>query len=441
MSFAEAIALKRDGRALDRVQIAEFVDGACNGALAPEQIGAMLMAVCCRGMSARETGWLTDAMLRSGERWSIASDHPRVVDKHSTGGVGDAVSLVFAPLMAAVGIPVAMMAGRGLGHSQGTLDKLAAIPGFDCDRDRAGLASLLDTCGAAIVAQTDRIAPADRVLYGMRDVTGTVPSLALITSSIMSKKLALGAAGLVLDVKCGRGAFCSTIGDAVELAAALRDVAIGVDLPVTALITDMNQPLAGSLGTASEVRAAIDVLGGGGGRRLRKVSLRLAREAMVLDGRSPSRADRELADAIDDGRALKAWNDIVIAHGGDPDPSRLPLPERSVEVRARVDGWVSGMAAETLGWVAVEAGAGRRSRDEELAFGAGLDVLVEIGDRVAREQPVAVVHVGDRPFDIESAVDRVCEAIEIGSEPVEPPELILGDVDDIQGSIRAAPGD
>jgi len=436
MSFVEAIVRKREGRSLERGQIAEFVAGAATGSLPAEQIAAMLMAVCCRGMNPLETRWLTEEMLHSGEVWNLGGDRPDVVDKHSTGGVGDTASLVFAPLMAAVGIPVAMMAGRGLGHSQGTLDKLAAIPGFSCNWNRTEVAALLDRCGVAMVAQSETIAPADRMLYAMRDVTGTVPSLPLITSSIMSKKLALGTAKLVLDVKWGRGAFSRNVEDALELAVALREVARDMGVSAEAVITDMNQPLAGALGTACEVRAALEVLAGGGSRDLRRVSLRLAREAMVLDGWQPDAARAELEAAIEDGRALKTWREVVVAHGGDPDPRRLARPDRSIDIVAGDGGWVTGIAADTLGWVVVGLGAGRRERDERLAHGAGLEIHVRIGDPVTAGQLLATIHVGEREVDLDSAVERVRKAVEIGEERVEPPELILGTVDEVQGSLN-----
>jgi len=432
MSFVEAIVRKRQGGALDREQIAAFVAGAISGDLPPEQLGAMLMAICCHGMDAAEIRCLTEQMLHSGETWRIGIDRPDVVDKHSTGGVGDSVSLVVAPLMAAVGVPVAMMAGRGLGHSQGTLDKLDAIPGFRTTWNRHQTLDLLEACGAAMLAQSESIAPADRVLYAIRDVTGTVPSLPLITSSIMSKKLALGAPRLVLDVKWGRGAFCRTVDDAVDLAAALRDVAHDMDVGVAAVITDMNQPLARSLGTACEVRAALDVLAGGGDGLLREVSLRLAREAMVLQGVPPGTADGELLAALDGGRAMQRWHEIVVSHGGDPDPDKLARPVAAIEVTAEDEGWVVGVAADTLGWVAVEIGAGRRTRDERLAHGAGLEVHVRIGEHIERGQPLATVLVGERELDTEAAVARVRAAFEIREKRVEPPQLILGTVDELE---------
>ncbi len=432
MEFVEAITRKRDGGALDRGQIAQFVAGASRGTLPAEQLAAMLMAICCRGMDARETGWLTEEMLHSGDAWSLASDRPGVVDKHSTGGVGDTVSLVLAPLLAAVGVPVAMMAGRGLGHSQGTIDKLAAVPGFRFDWERDRVLALLDDCGAAFLAQSDRIAPADRVLYALRDVTGTVPSLPLITSSIMSKKLALGASALVLDVKWGRGAFRQTVAEALELARALRGVAHDMGVAAEAFLTDMNQPLGPALGTACEVRAARDVLAGVGGEALREVSLRLATEAMVLAGRDSGEARSELEGALERGAALAAWERLVIAHGGDPDPDRLARPRSVVEVAADRAGWVVGIAADTLGWLAAGLGAGRRTRDEAIDHRAGLEVRARIGDRLVPGQPLAAVLLGDREADLDAVVERVRAAFEIGEEPVAPPPLVLGTVDEVR---------
>jgi pyrimidine-nucleoside phosphorylase len=434
VSFVEAIVAKRDGRSLSHRQVQEFVRGSSSGSVPPEQLAAMLMAICCRGMSADETRWLTEEMLYSGEQWQLGTDRPDAVDKHSTGGVGDTVSLILAPLLAAVGTPVAMMAGRGLGHSQGTLDKLDAIPGFDTDRDRAGMLGLLDQCGAAIVAQTDQIAPADRVLYAMRDVTGTVPSLPLIVASIMSKKLALGASTLVLDVKWGSGAFRQTRADAVELAAALREVARGMGMSCEALITDMNQPLGPALGTASEVRAALDILDGAGDSRLRGVTVELAAQALTMRGRQPGEARQELEHALATGAARRAWDRLVRAHGGNPDPQALPQPRDRVDVVSRRAGYVTAVAASTLGWAAVEIGAGRRRRDDELAFGAGLQVHARLGDRLEVGQPIATVELGEREVDVAAVTARVRAAIEVGDAPTETPQLVLGTVDQVQST-------
>ncbi len=431
MSFVEVIARKRDGRTLDSEEIAAFVRGASSGTLPPEQLAAFLMAVCWRGMNAEETRCLTQEMLHSGEVWELGRLRPDAVDKHSTGGVGDTVSLVFAPLLAAVGTPVAMMAGRGLGHSQGTLDKLDAVPGFSTDRDREGMLELLEECGAAVVAQNEHIAPADRVLYALRDVTATVPSLPLIVGSIMSKKLALGASTLVLDVKWGSGAFRKTLPDAVELARALRRVARDMGMACEAVITDMNQPLGPALGTACEVRAALDVLEGGGSPALREVVLRLAAEAMRLRGANTAEARARLEGALANGAARAAWDALVVAHGGDPDSARLAHPRREVAVTAASAGWVEAVDGEALGWAAVDLGAGRRTRDDELAHGAGILVRARLGDRVEAGQPLATLLVGERDVDEGELIEQVTGAFRVGPEPVAPPDLVVGAIDEV----------
>jgi pyrimidine-nucleoside phosphorylase len=431
MSFVESIIRKRDGEALTREEIQDFVVGAGSETLPPEQLAAMLMAICCRGMSDYETRLLTEQMVQSGEVWEIAVARPNAVDKHSTGGVGDTVSLVLAPLLAACGVPVAMMAGRGLSHSQGTLDKLRAIPGFRCDWNREEVLDLMDSCGVAFMAQSERIAPADRTLYALRDITRTVPSLPLIVSSIMSKELALGVGTLILDVKWGRGAFRPNLALARELASALRSVARGMGVTTEALVTDMNQPLGPALGTACEVRAARDVLDAGGGADLRAVSVRLAQEAMVLRGWSAEQARDELEGSLTSGRALAAWDQLVEAHGGEPDPEQWPVPAQEHEIAAIESGWVIGVSADTLGWVAAEVGAGRRIRDEELDHGAGILVHARIGDRVESGQPLATILVGDREIDVDAVEDRFRGSFEIGSDHVPPPRLILGTLDEI----------
>jgi pyrimidine-nucleoside phosphorylase len=431
VSFVEAIARKRDGLKLTDDEIRAFVDGATTHDLPVEQLAAMLMAICCRGMNEHETAHLTGAMLRSGERWRLGDERPDAVDKHSTGGVGDTVSLILAPLLASVGIPVAMMAGRGLGHSQGTLDKLEAIPGFRCNHDRRGLDRLLDRAGAAIIAQTDDIAPADRTLYALRDITATVPSLPLIVGSIMSKKLALGAATLVLDVKWGRGAFRETIAEAHELATALRAVARAEGVACEALLTDMNQPLGTALGTASEVRAAIEVLSGGGDPRLREVTLRLSVQSMVLRGVDAAGARSRLEASLASGAALESWREMVEAHGGDPNPDRLARPAETREVVADRVGVVTGIAADTLGRVAAEIGAGRSRRDQPLAFGAGITVMARLGDPVEPGRPLAMLELGERPVDVGRCVSRINTAFEIGEASVDGPELVLGTVDEV----------
>ncbi len=426
MTFAEIIAKKRNGESLSREEIALFVRGAADGTLPPEQLAALLMAICIRGMTTEETGFLTDEMLHSGETWRLADAVPEAVDKHSTGGIGDTVSLIFAPLVASVGTPVAMMAGRGLGHSQGTLDKLEAIPGFRVDRDRDGMLELLERCGAAIVAQTDDVAPADRTLYALRDVTATVPSLPLIVSSIMSKKLALGAGTLVLDVKCGSGAFRKTVSEARELAVALRAVARAAGVACEALITEMDQPLGPFLGTACEVLQAIEVLEGRGSKALREVTLRLAEEALVLRGRNRTEVRAVLEHALEDGSARAAWDEFVVAHGGNPDPTLLARPLRVLEVTADRDGVLSAVDGEELGRAAVVVGAGRRRIDDDIDFAGGIEVPVRLGEKIERGRLLVRILLGRRPVDEAAIIETVRNALTISDPPVDVPPLVYG---------------
>jgi len=426
MSFTESIARKRDGEPLSASEIARFVRGASTGDLPVEQLAAMLMAICIRGMNEDERSALTREMLHSGEQWHLAGERPGAIDKHSTGGVGDTVSLIFAPLLASAGFEVAMMAGRGLGHSQGTLDKLEAIPGFRVSWDKAGMLSLLDACGAAIVAQTENIAPADRKLYALRDVTGTVPSLPLIVASIMSKKLALGAGTLILDVKCGSGAFRKNLGDARELALALRSVALNAGVKCEALITEMDQPLGPFLGTALEVREAIEVLSNRGSDRLRDLTLRLGEESLVLRGVARTEAAALLRDVLSSGRALAKWEEMVRAHGGDPDPDLLARPAESIEVSSPSSGYLQRVDGESLGWVAVELGAGRRRQDEEIDEAGGLEICAQIGDRLEKNTIIAKIHRGKRDVDLETIRLKVERAFRIGEECIPPPPLVYG---------------
>ena len=426
MAFSEIIAKKRDGESLTREEIALFVQGAGDGGLPDEQLSALLMAICIRGMTEEETDWLTQEMLHSGEMWRLADAFPEAVDKHSTGGIGDTVSLIFAPLMAAAGYPVAMMAGRGLGHSQGTLDKLEAIPGFRVGWDRGGMLDLLERCGAAVVAQTDDVAPADRTLYALRDITATVPSLPLIVGSIMSKKLALGAGTLILDIKCGSGAFRKTLPEAQELAEALRSVARNAGVACEALITEMDQPLGPALGTACEVREAIEILDGRGSAPLREVTLRLAEEAMVLRGHDRAEARSTLEKALGDGSAYAAWDAFVRAHGGNPDPTLLARPRRVVEVLAEAEGHLTAVDGEALGRAAVEVGAGRRRMDEAIDDAGGLEVLVRLGDPIESGQPLARVLLGDRPVDEPVVIAKVREAFDVTEAEAALPPLVYG---------------
>lgn len=431
MNFAEVIARKRDGHRLAAEDIQAFVTGAATGSLPPEQLAAMLMAVYLRGMDPEETLELTTAMTDSGETWELARDLPDAVDKHSTGGIGDTVSLVFAPLMVAAGQPVVMMAGRGLGHTQGTLDKLEAIPGFDIHADRREALRRVDRCGAALVAQSESIAPADRVLYALRDLTATVGCLPLIVGSIMSKKLAMGAGALVLDVKFGTGAFVKGREEAAELARQLRAVARGAGMRCEAVVSAMDEPLAPWLGTACEVREVVRVLRGEAPGPLLEVTLELARRALGMLGESAEGATRRLEQALSSGAALRAWEDIVRCHGGDPDPSLMAEPVEEIVVSARHAGRVCGIDGESLGWLAVALGAGRSRRSDAVDPAAGVRVEVRLGDQVDQGQPLATLLPGRRAVDLDAARARVRDAIRIGAEAPRSGPLVA-EVDDEQ---------
>ncbi len=425
MNFVEVIARKRDGGALTRPEIEAFVAGASKGTIGDEQLAALLMAICLRGADAAETQALVESMRDSGEKWGLGEAAPEAVDKHSTGGVGDTVSLVFAPLVASCGVPVAMMAGAGLGHTQGTLDKLNAIPGFVPARSRDEALERLRTAGVCVAMQTDGIAPADRKLYALRDLTATVPSLPLIVGSIMSKKLAVGASRLVLDVKCGNGAFARDREAADRLAEALVGVATGAGVEVRALITDMTQPLGDRLGCALEVRAAVEVLAGGGDLRLREATLVLAEEALLLAGRGEGEARAELERALASGAAATAYDAMVRAHGGDPDPARLARSRRSVTIRAERGGFVGGIDAEALGWIAVSLGAGRRRRGDAVDPAAGVVVRARIGDRIEVGAPLVVLEVGEREVELDVLSARARAAFSLADAEAPRPPLVV----------------
>jgi pyrimidine-nucleoside phosphorylase len=425
VNFVEIIAKKRDGLELSAAEVRAFVDGASNGHVGDEQLAAMLMAICIRGASPGETQVLVEAMRDSGALWRVGETFDRAVDKHSTGGVGDTVSLVFAPLVASCGVPVVMMAGAGLGHTQGTLDKLAAIPGFRAVGTRSEATARLGECGVCFAAQSDEIAPADKKLYLLRDLTATVPSLPLIVASIMSKKLAVGASRLVLDVKCGSGAFRKTPPAARELADALVGVARSAGVEVRALISDMGQPLGDRLGCASEVRAALEVLAGSGDARLRALTLELAVEALVLSGRPEGPARSELEQNLSNGKARAAYQGMVRAHGGDPSEQKLPLPRATVVVPSPRTGYVAAVDAEELGWIAVALGAGRRKREDEVDVAAGLRLHARVGDKVSGAQPLATLELGAREVDVDGLSARVGAAFTLADEAPTPAPLVF----------------
>jgi pyrimidine-nucleoside phosphorylase/thymidine phosphorylase len=389
------------------------------------------MAVFFRGMTSEESLALTRAMLHSGDVLDLSGIPGVKVDKHSTGGVGDKVSLPLAPLAAACGVKVPMVSGRGLGHTGGTLDKLESIPGFRVDLPVERFIELVGSVGAGLIGQTARIAPADGKLYALRDLTATVESIPLIAASIMSKKLAEGIDGLVLDVKVGRGAFMKTLPEARRLAEALIGIGRGAGKQVTALLTAMDQPLGLAIGNALEVVEAMELLRGGGPADLREVTVALTAEMVLLARCAPDRdaARRAVEAAIADGRGLAKWRELVAAQGGDPrivdEPGRLPRAATLVEVASPAAGLVEAIDGEALGLAAMALGAGRARVEDRIDPGVGLVLRKKVGDRVVPGEPLLVVHrnLGGEPQPRVEA--RILAAFRIGPGPVAPSPLII----------------
>lgn len=379
---------KRDGREHSEADLRAWVRGVADGTLPDYQIAAWLMAVYLRGMTATETAILTDAMMRSGE--CLTFDLPRpTADKHSTGGIGDKISLPLAPLCAALGLAVPMISGRGLGITGGTLDKLESIPGFDVRLGIPEFRRLVAAIGCCMIGQTDTLAPADRRLYALRDVTGTVQSIPLITASIMSKKLAEGAHTLVFDVKFGRGAFMKTQADARRLAESLLATGRRLGRTCRALLTDMNQPLGRTIGNALEVRESLDILSGRGPEDVRALTLALAAHMAHAAGRFATlkEAETAAAAALDNGSAMDAFRAMCAAQKGRLDDG-LPQPAATLDVPAPCAGFVADIDAEALGRAALALGAGRTAIDSQLDLAAGLDRLRQHGEHVSAGEPL-----------------------------------------------------
>jgi thymidine phosphorylase len=431
MLAQEIIRHKRDGHALDRAQIDAFVSGLVDASWSEAQAAAMAMALFLKGMTDAETVALTHAMTRSGEvlDWACAALPGPVLDKHSTGGVGDKVSLALAPIVAACGGYVPMISGRGLGHTGGTLDKLDSIPGYQTSVSTSRLHDALQHAGCAIVGQTGELAPADRRLYAIRDVTSTVESTPLITASILSKKLAAGLQGLVMDVKVGNGAFASNLHDARALAQSLVQVAQGAGLPTRALITGMNQVLGRSAGNALEVREALSLLQGGACEpRLLEVTRALSAELLLIGGLA-DRIDDALArvdTALADGSALERFARMVAALGGPSDfveraDTHLPAAPVQLAVRATRRGWLHSMATREIGLLVVELGGGRRRASDAVDPRVGLSDIASIGQRVEAGALLATVHAAD-PASAEAAGKRLLQLIDVSDteSPITP---------------------
>ncbi|MQA81513.1 MAG: thymidine phosphorylase [Streptosporangiales bacterium] len=411
MSVIDVIRAKRDGGALSDEQVDWVIDAYVRGDVADEQMAALCMAILLRGMTLSEIARWTDAMIRSGERMDWSGVGRPTTDKHSTGGVGDKITLPLAPTVAACGVAVPQLSGRGLGHTGGTLDKLESIPGWRAVLDREEMRAQLTDVGAFVAAAADFIAPADRKLYALRDVTGTVESIPLIASSIMSKKIAEGTSSLVLDVKVGSGAFMKSVDDARELAETMVGLGGAHGVRTTALLTGMDVPLGRAVGNALEVRESVDVLAGGGPDDVVELTCALAAEMVASAGGGNG---KDPADALKDGSAMDAWRRMVAAQGGDPDAA-LPVARETQEVTAYSGGTVTWLDAYAVGVAAWRLGAGRARKEDTVSAVAGVVVHVRPGDVVRPGQPVLTLH-GDDTSRFAGAAEAVRAAVEVDGE-------------------------
>lgn len=429
MRAVDLIAKKRDGFELSRDEINFFVQGLTSGEIPDYQVAAWAMAVYWRGMNESETTALTMAMAHSGEMLDLSAIAPQVLDKHSSGGVGDKTTLVVAPLIAALGLPIGKMSGRGLGFSGGTLDKLESIPGFRANLSKAEFIAQLKQHGIVVSGQTHDLAPADGTLYALRDVTATVSSLPLIASSIMSKKIAAGAHIIALDVKVGRGAFMKTRADALALAELMVKIGRGCERRVGAVISDMDQPLGNAVGNALEVIEAIETLRGKGPEDFTEHCLAVAELLLLLAGAATDELDarKKLEAAIADGRALNKFGDWIAGQGGTrriiDDYSLLPRAPVIREVVAPRDGFIAGINAEEVGWIVVDLGGGRAKKGAPIDHGVGIVFQHKVGARVKRGEPLCAIHAGDRR-SFEAAEDRLLAAYEFSESAPALPLLI-----------------
>ena len=431
MRAVDIIRAKRDGEALSREAIESFVRGVTDGSWEDYQASALLMAIVLKGMDAVETGWLTDAMARSGDR--VILDHiPGVkVGKHSTGGVGDKVSIVLAPLAASCGVVVPKMSGRGLGHTGGTLDKLESIPGFRIALSLDEYRKILGEVGCCLISQTENIAPADKKLYALRDVTATIESLPLIAASVMSKKLAEGSTALVLDVKCGRGAFMQRPTDARALARSLVSIGAAAGIRTEAFITRMDTPLGRAVGNSVEIAECIEVLSGKGPADLSALVVRLAARMVLIGGQASSEADADekVRASLASGAAREKLRQMIKWQGGDDsvvdDVNRLPSARHSHGVTASRAGYVSSLDALLVGRAAVALGAGRDKKSDPVDLSAGLLLHKKPGDVVAAGEPVLELRYNEESR-LSAAVALASQAVVIGDEPPVEAPLVMG---------------
>ena len=432
MRMVDVIEKKRDGKELSPEEINFFIEGYTDGTIPDYQASALTMAVFFQGMSERERADLTMAMVKSGDQIDLSAIEGIKVDKHSTGGVGDTTTLVLGPLVAAVGVPVAKMSGRGLGHTGGTIDKLEAVPGFHVEIDNDEFIRLVNENKIAVIGQSGNLTPADKKLYSLRDVTATVNSIPLIASSIMSKKIAAGADAIVLDVKTGAGAFMKELEDSKALAQAMVNIGNNVGRKTMAVISDMSQPLGFAIGNALEVKEAIDTLKGEGPDDLTQLCLTLGSHMVYLAGKAESleEARGKLLSVMEDGSALKNFKLFLHSQGGDAsvvdDPSKLPAAKHVVELEARQDGYVSEIIADSVGTAAMWLGAGRATKDSVIDLAVGLELRKKIGDKVQKGESLVTIYSNTE--DIEDVKNKLYESIKVTESKVGAPVLIHGEI-------------
>ncbi|PAD71584.1 pyrimidine-nucleoside phosphorylase [Paenibacillus campinasensis] len=429
MRMVDLIAKKRDGKELTTDEIRFFIEGYTAGDIPDYQVSALAMAIYFQDMTDRERADLTMAMVNSGDTIDLSAIEGIKVDKHSTGGVGDTTTLVLAPLVAALDIPVAKMSGRGLGHTGGTIDKLESIAGFHVEIDKDEFVHLVNTHKIAVIGQSGNLTPADKKLYALRDVTATVNSIPLIASSIMSKKIAAGSDAIVLDVKTGAGAFMKTVDDAKELAHAMVRIGNNVGRKTMAVISDMSQPLGAAIGNALEVREAIDTLRGQGPKDLEELCLALGSQMVYLAGKACSleEAEEKLREVMRNGQALEKFKAFIANQGGDASvvdhPERLPEARFKIELPAREDGVVAELVADEIGTAAMLLGAGRATKESEIDLAVGLVLNKKIGDPVREGESLITIHANRE--DIDDVKEKLYASIRI-SDQAEPPVLVHG---------------
>lgn len=428
MRMLDVLLKKRNGQALNQEEVNFFVEGYVQGDIPDYQASAFLMAIYFQGLNEAETAWLTQAMASSGDQVDLSAIAGIKVDKHSTGGVGDKTTLILGPLVAACGVPVAKMSGKGLGHTGGTIDKLESIPGFQTTLSQEAFIAQVQKVGLSVIGQSGNIAPADKMLYALRDVTATVDQMGLIAASIMSKKMAAGADAIVLDVKTGSGAFMKTLEDSVALAQEMVSIGETVGRKTVALITDMDRPLGFAIGNALEVREAVATLKGQGPEELQELCLELAAQMLYVAQRGDLKACREqVKDALDSGRALKKLEDMVRAQGGDPaalhDPEALASSKEKAQLTAWRKGFIGEMDTQGCGMASVLLGAGRSRKEDPIDYGAGILLHKSLGDEVEEGEPIATLYAAEATL-LHQGLDKLKASITLVDEAPEVPPLI-----------------